>query len=525
MSPEAKGRNWFVIVAVWLPIVVIVTLGVKYFLFPFFDSKLEKETGSESRYSKGQITLAADSFNGYAIFRTDEFINRQKERGIRFVVKDDQANYKARIDSLKNGDIDMAVFTIDSFIKASALIKQFPGSIVMVIDESSGADGFVAYESAITSLQELNYPEAKIVLTLNSPTEFFARVLVSHLSVNISESKWVEAEGSTDVLARFKKSDKNSKQAYGLWEPELSQVLEIPGVKLLIDSSKLKGYIIDVLVVNREFLKDHQDMVHDVVEDYQKTLYSYQQGNGLADLVRSDAKKSGIKLTDKQVERIVGGIVWKNTLENYAHFGLLSGQESKGLENLEDIIANVSKVLVQTGSMSENPTLGKEHNLFFSQVLSGMKDADFHPGRAVNILSDDVGVKLDLDEIQERAKLSALTDEQWEQLVPEVEMRTVPINFGRGRASITIQGQRDLNELAKNLEAWPDYYLLVVGNASTEGDIEANVQLAKKRSESVVEYLISGGMNENRIKAKASAPSGKGAKSRTVEFVLAQKPY
>jgi len=63
--------------------------------------------------------------------------------------------------------------------------------------------------------------------------------------------------------------------------------------------------------------------------------------------------------------------------------------------------------------------------------------------------------------------------------------------------------------------------VIVRGNASLRGDLEANKQLATKRAESVQAYLTSHGISPQRIRAVGGDPSG----STSVSFVLGQLPY
>jgi len=520
---ETNRKGLLVAVMLWIVIISVIGAGVKIWLFPKMKVKLEKQTSSDTHYAKGTITCAADSFSGYAIVRSDAMRDSLKSQGIKWVVQDDQADYQARIKALRDGDIQFAVFTVDSFIAAGAALNEYPGTIVMVIDESKGADAIVAYGSAISGLPDLNHPETKIVLTPNSPSEFLARIVMSHFSVNIPEDRWIKANGSGDVYKKFRAADASDKLAFVMWEPDVSRALEQSGVKDLLNSSKLEGYIVDVLVVGRKFLRDKPEQVSEVVEAYLRASYGYQQQpDSMVSLVTKDAKSNGQSLKTDQAKKLVSSIAWKNTMENYAHFGLLTGQEAKGLPSLEDVIANISKVLAQTGALSSNPIAGKETSLFYDKILSDLKDKNFHPGRVVAIAG--MGDS-NLEAIRGVEDLPALAEDQWNQLISVGQLRVKPITFGRGKALLTIQGQRDLDELIGNLKAWPSYYLKITGHASARGDMDANIALAQSRADAVAEYLYSGGVSPTRVKSMASKPSGEGTESLSVTFILGQLPY
>ena len=82
-----------------------------------------------------------------------------------------------------------------------------------------------------------------------------------------------------------------------------------------------------------------------------------------------------------------------------------------------------------------------------------------------------------------------------------------------------------LDDLAKTLETWPQYYLLVRGHARKDGDPEANRMLAEARAKAAASYIESKGILGQRVRAVRSEPTGAGGESQTVSFVLGQRPY
>jgi len=121
--------------------------------------------------------LALDSFSGYAVLRSEKFRAPLLEQGIRLHLVDDEAVYSDRIKKLESGETPLAVFTIDALITNSAVIKDTPATIVMLIDDSQGADAMVAYKKALPDLAALNHEETRIVLLPDSPSETLARVV------------------------------------------------------------------------------------------------------------------------------------------------------------------------------------------------------------------------------------------------------------------------------------------------------------------------------------------------------------
>jgi len=505
MSEKGNVKGKLLAAIIWIVLLGILAVATKYFILPYFKEKLEDRTGSESLY-KAEIKVAADSFSGYCILRSSEMKNDLKSQGIKLSIQDDQADYGGRIKALEKKKLQMAVFTVDSFILSGARLGDFPATIVMVIDETKGADAIVSYKSSVASIQDLNHPAARIVLTPQSPSEFLARTVIAHFNLpNLPDKWWEEADGAGDVYRKFRAAGRNEKRAYVMWEPHVSKALEIDDAHLLLDSSKLKGYIVDILVVERNFLRDHPDMVRSVVEAYFRAAYSYSRNPaGMQTLVLEDAETTGAeRLKKEQAESLVNSIEWKNTLENYAYFGLLTAQQSQGFQHIEDVIINITDVLIKTGAINRDPLEGKPYTIFYDKTLGQMQVDDFHPGKKLNIL-DGVGLdSADLERLRSASPLRNLNDEEWEALVSVGQMRVKPISFARGTARINIQSERELDDLAHKLTALPQYYLLVIGHARTEGDREANLRLAKERAEKAAAYLVEANVDINRIMVTA----------------------
>ncbi|MBT3224268.1 MAG: hypothetical protein HN348_34805, partial [Proteobacteria bacterium] len=396
--------------------------------YPMLREDLVAGTSSESKYLH-EVTIRLDSFSGYAGLRTSEFRKDLQGQGIKLQLEDDGADYGARTKALQRGDAQLAVFTIDAFVSSGAARGEFPGTIVMVIDETYGADAIVAYKSAVPNLQALNNADAQLVLTPGSPSEFLGRVAIAEFGLNDLSTKWVEADGASQVFKQLRKDKQSLKRGYVLWEPFKSQALEDKAVHVLFDTSRVSGYVVDVLVAQRQFLLDHPDVVRSVVEAQLRTMDSYQ--GRLVQLVIDDAKRTGDSLSQAQAQKVVDGIRWRNTLENYTHFGL--APPAPGILLLEDSISNIADVLVRTGGLGEDPVAGRANELFYQGTLQEMKGSDFHPQKKLGIVDGALGTG-DLDSVAGEAELRGLTSAEWEQLTPVGSMQVKAISFGRGTA-------------------------------------------------------------------------------------------
>ena len=525
---ERRAKGFLLAAVLWCVILLVLGASYRFLVHPYLNAKLRGTTGSESLY-KEEVIIAADSFSGYAVLRSEQMRNELKEKHVKLTIVDDGADYTARLKSLRAGETRMAVFTIDSLITASAAAGDFPASIVLIIDETKGGDAILARKDTIASLQDLNNAEARIVLTPNSPSEFLARVVTAHFRLpNLPEKWWVEADGAGAVYDALRKAKPGDKRAFVLWEPYVSRALEQSDAHILIDSSRLKGFIVDVLVAEREFLRDRPDLVRAVVESYLRASYSHnQQAEGFVQLVRDDASQTGTeKLDADQARKVVAGIRWKNTLENYAHFGLVSAAAQGGMDHIEDMIQRIVDVLLKSQSLAADPLPGQHHTLFHKRILEDMKSESFHPGSSgLNVITEIGPTGNDLDPIRAETKASPLSDTQWNRLQPVGELKVASIIFVRGSARINLQSERDLGGLVKRLESFPQYYLRVIGHTRAEGDPEANRRLAEQRAQAAADLLHDRGMNSARIHTEAAPTSSQSGEAQSVSFVVGQLPY
>jgi ABC-type nitrate/sulfonate/bicarbonate transport system substrate-binding protein/outer membrane protein OmpA-like peptidoglycan-associated protein len=523
---ERRAKGCLFAAILWSIILVLLGAAYKFWVHPQLSRKLKEATSSSSRY-RDEIVLAADSFSGYCVLRSEAFKQELRDRGIKVNVTDDKADYAARLEALRAGKTQLATFTIDSLIVAGAKAGDFPATIVLVIDETQGGDALVAYEKALGSVQDLNNPAAKIVLTPNSPSEFLARVVLAHFNLPRLQDNWIiPVEGAAEVYRQFRSANPAEKKAYVLWEPYVSRALQQPGARVLLDSGKLKGYIVDVLVAQREFLRDKPELVRGVVEAYARAAYRYaSEPDGMAKLVVEDARQTGAESLDAaQAKRIVEGIQWKNTLENYAHFGVVSGVEQGGLPTMEDIIGNITDVLLKTKAISADPVGGKHTTLFYDRVLAELRAARFHPGQGLNVLSG-VGATGNVETVRQEQELPALPGEGWNRLRPVGELRLAPISFARGSASLSLDSERELQDLARRLKTFPRFYVRVIGHARAEGDPEANQVLAANRAETAEKYLVSQGVPGQRLRTETAPMAVAGGEAQAVSFAVGQRAY
>lgn len=315
----SKGKL-LAIVCVWLMVFGMGAVAWKYWVQPGRDEERATQSrnrlnvgSSNSRY-KHRLDFAVDSFSGYAVLRSSAFREELANRAIKLNLRDDGANYRQRLEALRSGEVQMGVFTIDALLKTSAQLGDLPASVVAIIDETRGADAMVGCKTTFQDIDDLNRADVRFVLTSDSPSETLARVVMTHFSLDrLSSDPIVEAADAEDVYNRYRASKPDTPQVFVLWEPYVSKVLENPNTHMIVDSSRFHGYIVDVLVVSRDYLAKEREVVQDVVECYYRAAYKHR--DDMIDLVLADARTLGQPLSPGQAKRLVDGVWWKNTQE------------------------------------------------------------------------------------------------------------------------------------------------------------------------------------------------------------------
>lgn len=497
---------------------VVVAIAWRYFAAPVIEEKKAEEAKQQAEkemFQGDNIRIGIEPFAGYAVLRSPEFNGFLAEDNLHAVIMD-MPDYNERMSALESGEIHMAAMTIDSTLVVGNKSDSYPGLIFFTIDESRGADGVATFKKVIPNVEALNRPDAQIVLTPDSPDETLTRHMISGMLPALSgNDKWmIKANGADEVYRQLRRDSGTLPRAYVLYEPALSRALEVEGVHLIYDSSNIPSTIMDVMVVNRRYLEAEPIKVLQVTEAYFRALYYHtSKPDGIVQLLLADGKQTGDMPSEAQARRMAQGILFKNCMENYAHFGIVPVDVSRGLPRLDTVIGQIARLLQKTGKLDGYTRAGREQELYTTQILASMHQQNFLPG---------VGQD---ENMRGNTELPALSEDQWKTLVIVGTMDAQTIDFRRGQSEPSTQGKRDLEDIAQRITAWPNFYLEVIGHARAEGDPEANKRLAFNRAQAVGNQLLLLGINPNRVHITAAEPTATDGRGQSVTFTLLRHAY
>jgi NitT/TauT family transport system substrate-binding protein len=210
----------------------------------------------------GPIILANGGFKAGKAWKTD----KGNEFKVELVKIDDVV---AMRDAYATGQIHIGWATLDMIPLLLETMVRKDGTprdnrimprVFQQIDWSAGGDGIVVREK-IKTVADLRGKQ--IVLTQNSPSEYFAlRMLVSG-GVQPSEVKRVYTKDPFQAAGAFNAQ----KELSGCvsWSPDIYNLTKVPGNRLLVTTAQANKIIADVWFARSDFARDHADILESLV--------------------------------------------------------------------------------------------------------------------------------------------------------------------------------------------------------------------------------------------------------------------
>jgi outer membrane protein OmpA-like peptidoglycan-associated protein len=473
-------------------VVVVGAVGVKLIL-PYFESSRQRAT-SDATKTKGKIVVALDNWVGYFILRSPEMESAMRRAGYILRCEDDQADYGRRMERLKDGEIDFAVATVDSFI-LNAAPRKFPGAIIMVIDESKGGDAILARSERVVSLDALKgRTDVRVAFTPDSPSHHLAKAAADHFSVPelLPRGKLrIETNGSQEAV---KKLLAGQTDVAICWEPDVSRALAGKGIVKLLGTEDTERLIVDILIASRRTMQKKPEVVQLLINTYFRVLKKYRQDQGL--LNRHIKQETG--LPADTVKTMLKGVHWVNFNENCEKWYGIAAPGQFADQGLVDTIVASTRILQNAGDFSTTPipdddpyrlTNSSFLETLFTRGLTGTFTVS--PGGA--------GSAGTVDSLE--TAFSPLSPKQWDALKEVGTLKVDPIVFQQGAAELDMIAKKVIDQAVERLHHYPNFRIVIKGHTDIRGDDQQNILLSKDRADAVARYLqVVYNVDSNRLR-------------------------
>lgn len=422
------------------------------------------------------VRIGGDNYLGYWFLSAPEMRKQAARAGLAVTFHDDGGAYADRLAKFAAGEYDAIVLPVNSYLQHGAPV-QFPGVIVGALAESRGADGIVGYTDRLASgsIDDLNDADLEIVYTGASPSEFLLDLTIADFDLDDLKQgdRWRrEVDGSRTVYDRVRD---NQGDVFVLWEPDLSRALSLPGVSYVWGSDRFSGYIVDVIVVHRDFLQQHEGEVETLLRTYFSVLGSYAED-------RDRLVKEMRRTTDLGSDAI-GGILdkieWFDLEENRRSlFGIARDAGDTVDDGLINTILSCTDVMMRNGRLSSDPLEGNPYLITNSRILETLVA---EAGVTASAAPAAAGADVIFDDLDEAG---------WERLRAVGTFRVEPITFQSWNNHLDEDGKATVDRVAQLLtHHYRDYRVVVEGHTAPGGDEAENVKLSLERAQVVVQYL------------------------------------
>ncbi len=460
----------------------VMLLGWKY-VQPLLQERLQKGT-SDASSTLGTLHVGVDSWIGYFPLCSSVMEKQLRQKGYLLRCEDDKANYGERFDKLEQGKLEFAVATVDSYLLNGAT-RDYPGTIIYVLDESSGGDAIVARRSVFPDLEAVKQQQkVAVAFTPASPSEHFLKAISSHFGLpffsRATHKQWQRStDGSEDGLQLLEQGEVDLAV---LWEPDVSRALASSEYVQLLSTEDTDKLIVDILLVERHFSTEQPQAVKALLEAYTETLGHYREKPH--QLGRDIKKARGFD--DNLIGSMLKGVDWATLNENGADWFAVN--QSGGGEGIIEAITFSLKILEEYGDISVNSLPGGDpYRLTNRHFISQLYD------QAAGAIA--VGDTLS-------RSFPRLGNSEWSRLKKIGTLKVEPIPFRRATSLLDPGGREVIDTVAERLSRYPNFRIRVEGHTGSRGDPQANLELSTARAKAVASYLIDRyNMDSNRLRA------------------------
>lgn len=431
------------------------------------DTRYNNNT-SGSANSDDVIRVGVVTWGGYA---GGQYFNRgfkpsaesmyRKEYGIdvEFVLNDDVVS---SLNAFKNGDIDVHWYTIDAFPTILPDLQDFDPVVLYQADWSRGGDAVVV-RRGINSVADLR--GKSVAVGELTPSHTFLLYLL-------------EAGGLTadDVDLKFYPSAVESAQAFKtgvvdaavVWSPddELS-VRAVPGAKVLESTKTATNIIADIFFAKREYVENNREALQALYEGWMRGAAEI-NNNSSARQEAAQILAREMDLSPADADAMMGNVRLTTHGDNQDFFGF--NATYRGITG-EELYNRMARDYQSLGYIDQAGVDGFRQISYGRFVNSSRLSGPEHGAEG----------QATFEEISQTEGEAA----------EAIAVRQVSVNFGSGSSTLDDRAKNIIDEeMVPIARAFAGSRIRVEGNTDNTGSRATNVDLSRRRAQSVVAYLV-----------------------------------
>ncbi len=397
--------------------------------------------------------------------------------------------------ALLDGTIDVVWSTVDempitmaTYRTANVAVKAF-----MHLDWSRGGDACVA-SAEIKSVEDLLGKKAATLLF--SPEHTLFEFMITNSRLTAAQMARVRADVSfspDDPLHARRLFVERKVDLACVWEPDVSlAITSRPGAHRLFSTADATELLTDVLLVRQELLDSKPALIEKVARIWFAGVAKAEADRpAAARFISSNVPRFRDELGREQTLRSFEWVRWSDLAENVKFYGLDGGRPA------------FDRVYNQADAIWMNYPQAEVKDRFAPVTL--------RDDRIIRRIWETTGKKAPIARNEKYQDGTALTG-------AAIFAKPVSINFRGGSSDLDAEAMATLNsELLPQLEIARGMYLRIEGNTDSQGSASSNLKLSERRAKSILEYLVSRGIERTRIIARGNGATRPIASNRTPE--------
>lgn len=378
-------------------------------------------------------------------------------------------------------EYDVIVQTADAFplYTAPDEINDFDPRAFIQIDWSRGGDAIIA-KRGINKINDL--AGKKVAVAVPSPAQ---TLLVSALEAAGMKYEDVSVIKTTDNLKAAELFRSDDVDAAVVWSPDdILATRDVPGSKILLTTVEQSHIIADIMLAKQSFISENKNMIDKFYEGWMQ---------GVAEMNKSEANKmkaaghlatlNGIAVEDAR--GMMETVYWTSHGDNVNFFGL--NPDYRGQKG-QDVYDKMNKTFVTTGDSE------KQGPSWRSVIYTG-------------------AVQSANSKLQGQAYAAEGTKEftppsESEKTAPPIAVKPVTITFNSGQFELDPNAKTIIDlQFADVAKSFANTRVRIEGNTDNVGGRQMNMNLSKKRAQSVADYLEQQyGISKNRFVVVGNGP-------------------